>query len=124
MGNEQRVERVSFITLEDGDDLIVSFAISSAGGDQIRSLTLLRDPKCEVLLPVDERGVSVSYDGIPQLDDDFLERVRFSPPRVEVFTTSTRFTLDVSEVEDDELEFARRVLNRMNFDGQLLLEFE
>ncbi|HEX8209403.1 MAG TPA: hypothetical protein VF584_04370 [Longimicrobium sp.] len=123
MENEQRAKQVSFVTLEDGGDLIVSFAIS-AGQHEVHSLTLLRTPKYEVLLPPYERGVSVSYDGFPPCDDAFLERIRFVPPCVEVYATGASYTLDVSAVEEDEIKLARRILQRMNFDRQFLLEFK
>jgi hypothetical protein len=124
MSNEQRAKQVSFMTLEDGKDLIVSFAISEPGLDGISSLNLLRTPKYEVLLPEYERGVSVSYDGSPPCDDAFLERIRFVPPRVEVYATGASYTLDVSDVEEDEIKLARRILQRMNFDRQFLLELK
>jgi hypothetical protein len=48
--------RVEFITTEDEADLIVSFAIAPAAE---RSLTLLRSPQYEHLLPEEERGITV-----------------------------------------------------------------
>ncbi|HEX8674671.1 MAG TPA: hypothetical protein VF710_22410 [Longimicrobium sp.] len=123
MDNEQRPKQVGFVTLEDGKDLIVSFAIS-AKHESVDSLTLLRTPMYEPLLPVSERGVRVSYDGFPPCDDAFLERVRFVPPRVEVHATGGSYTLDVSAMEEDEIELARRILERMNFDRQFLLELK
>jgi hypothetical protein len=121
MDNEQRAKQVTFVTLEDGKDLIVSFAISAKHGS-VDSLTLLRTPMYEPLLPVSERGVRVSYDGFPPCDDAFLERIRLVPPCVEVYATGGSYTLDVSAVEDDEIKLARRILQRMNFDGQFVLE--
>ena len=59
--NDSGMHRVNFITTEQKDDLIASFAV--AAGDfpgDILSLTLLRTPKYEFVLGPDERGVSVS----------------------------------------------------------------
>ena len=49
-------QQVSFMTVEDDDDLVVSFGL---GEGAATSLTLLRTPKYESLLPPDERGVTV-----------------------------------------------------------------
>src|SRR3970040_1213533 len=55
-------QTVSFITTEDSDDLIVSFALADDEPGEIVTLMLLRTPKYESLLPEDERGVSVSHE--------------------------------------------------------------
>jgi hypothetical protein len=54
--------RVSFITIEEGDDLIVSFAVAGDFPGDVLSLTLLRTPKYEFILEPDERRVSVSWE--------------------------------------------------------------
>ena len=62
-GMDSGMYRVNFITTEQKDDLIVSFAV--AAGDfpgDILSLTLLRTPKYEFILGPDEQGVSVSWE--------------------------------------------------------------
>ena len=60
MNADPTPEVVAFITIEEGDDLIVSFAIADEEPGEIVSLTLFRTPKYEFILPTDERGVSVS----------------------------------------------------------------
>lgn len=47
---------VPFLSVEDDDDLIVSFAL---GEHASTSLTLLRTPKYEFILTEEERGVAV-----------------------------------------------------------------
>jgi len=59
------MRNVSFITKEDDDDLIVSFAIPAPDLFDVKSLTLLRTPKYEFILDDAERGVNVSYDDFP-----------------------------------------------------------
>ena len=69
------MESVSFINCEDdGTDQIVSFALAY-GEMEIRSLTLLRTPKFEVLLDESERGVSVSLEHEIDEDADLLDEV-------------------------------------------------
>jgi len=55
-------EPVQFITVEEGDDLIVSFAIDAGEPGEIRSLTLMRNVKWAPYLPPDEQGVRVGDD--------------------------------------------------------------
>ena len=58
-------ENAWFITNEDGDDLIVSFAIPIDDAGNIKSLTLLRTRKYEFALEESERGVTVSREDFP-----------------------------------------------------------
>ena len=66
-------EPVSFITVQDDDDLIVAFAIALEDPGEIASLILQRTPKYELLLPPEERGVAVSHELYPE---DAHEMVR------------------------------------------------
>lgn len=52
------MESVSFITTEEGDDLIVSFAIENPEPGDVKSLILLRTLKYEFAFEEDERGVN------------------------------------------------------------------
>ena len=113
--------RVNFITTEQKDDLIVSFAV--AAGDfpgDILSLTLLRTPKYEFILGPDERGVSVSWEE-DEDESELLLAVERSKDVVKLSTTRREFTLDVSHVDGDDLRRMRKVLQKMNFDGTIKL---
>jgi hypothetical protein len=113
--------RVNFITTEQGDDLIVSFAI--AAGDfpgDILSLTLLRTPKYEFILDPDEQGVSVSWEE-DEDESELLLEVERSGDRMRLKTTRREFSLDVSHVDDGELRRMRKVLHKMNFDKAIKL---
>ena len=113
--------RVNFITTEQKDDLIVSFAI--AAGDfpgDILSLTLLRTPKYEFILDPDERGVSVSREE-DEDENELLLGVERSGDVVQLNTTTRQFILDVSHVDDDDLSHMRKVFHKMNFDGAIQL---
>jgi hypothetical protein len=112
-----------FVTLQDRDDLIVSFAIADEEPGEIISLILLRTPKYEALLPTDERGVSVSHEAFPEDDDrDRLRRLKMSGPVVTVETTRAQYDLDVSNVDRRELLEAQQILKKMNFDRCFILE--
>jgi len=110
------MHRVNFITTEQGDDLIVSFAVAEAGYPaDILSLTLLRTPKYEFIVEPDERGVSVSWEKDDD-EDELLLGVERSGDMVKLSTTKREFVLDVSRVDDDELTRMHKVLHRMNLD--------
>jgi hypothetical protein len=116
-------ESVAFITIQEGDDLIVSFAIADEEPGEIVSLILLRTPKYEFILPADERGVSVSHESFPEDEDrDRLRRIRVATPIVTIETTHTQYELDVSKVDPRELGAAQRILKQMNFDQCFVLE--
>lgn len=120
-GIDSEMYRVDFITTEQKDDLIVSFAIAAGyfPGD-ILSLTLLRTPKYEFILNPDELGVSVSWEE-DEDEHELLLEIEYSGDTVKLNTTRREFTLDVSHVDDDDLSRMCKVLHKMNFDGAIRL---
>ena len=115
-------QTVSFITAEDGDDLIVSFALADDEPGEVVTLMLLRTPKYESLLPEDERGVSVSHEGEFDDEGDYLRRISLAGSGITIESTRRRYELDVSRVDRRELKAARKVLTHMNFDQRFVLE--
>jgi len=115
------MERVSFITTESGDDLIVSFAIQASEDGEVKSLTLLRTPKYEFILDDTERGVIVSFDEFPEDEDDLLQGIELSETLVRIRTNHRDYELDVQAVDDEELKEAKRILKKMNFDDHFEL---
>lgn len=112
-------EHVPFITAETGDDLIVSFGL---GPHAVTSLTLLRTPKFEHLLPPAERGVSVSDKSSSADAQCFLVAVRWQGNTVQIESTAKTHTLDVSSVAPDEISEALAVLKQMNFDNRFKID--
>jgi hypothetical protein len=88
----------------------------------VKSLILLRTPKYEFILDDDERGVTVSHDDQPEVEDDLLRRISLTSGVVGIETKYNRYELDVSRVDRKELEKARTILRRMNFDDRFTLE--
>jgi hypothetical protein len=88
----QHVSVLTIEDLEDGDDLIVSFGL---GETAHTSLTLLRTPKYESLLPQEERGVSVgtAFDGASERE--LLVALRWGARYVLIESTRGRFNLDM-----------------------------
>ena len=81
------MERVAFITTEEGDDLIVSFAIEDEEPGEVKSLILMRTPKYEFVFYDHERGVNVSHEDFPERGDELLRRIRLSSDVVTIEST-------------------------------------
>lgn len=118
------MERVSFLTTEDADDLIVAFAIEDPEPDAVKSLILLRTPKYEFALENHERGVNVSHDEQPEIEDNLLRRISLASHVVIVETKYNRYELDISRVDIKELLKACTILRKMNFDDRFTLELD
>ena len=112
------MKRVDFLTAESGDDLIVAFAISRADPGEIRTLSLIRTPKYEFILEASERGVSVSDEDRDEDDNDLLKEIEFRGDEVRIVSENTKYHLDCSRVDPEELEDAKKILRAMNFDSR------
>lgn len=106
--------KVEFITSEDERDLIVSFALAPAAH---RSLTVLRSPQYEHLLPEEERGATVGPLDPRETETDFLASVQWLGARVVVKTQRHEYNLDISAVAENEVVEAKAVLRKMVKDG-------
>lgn len=105
---------VPFLTVEgDDDDLLVSFGL---GVHAERSLTLLRTPKYESLLPVEERGVSVGTGRSTSLERELLLAVAWGAREVAIRSTRHLYVLDIHAVDPQEIRAAKVILGKMNFD--------
>jgi hypothetical protein len=106
--------QVEFITSEDEQDLIVSFAIAPSAN---RSLTLLRAPQYEHLLPEVERGATVGPLDPNDVETDFLVSVQWLGVHVIVKSQRHEYKLDISAVAENEIAEAKAVLLKMVKDG-------
>ena len=112
------MELVSFISTEDEPpDLILSFAIWQPEYDDIRSLILMRTPGHEILLDESERGVNVSDEDWIDDDEDMLEKIEFGDGFVSITTNNHQFESDIRKIEQEEIEQAKTILKKMNFDN-------
>ena len=120
-------ESVTFISIENEDDLILSFFIAPPDDPTDgRSLILLRSPKWEILIPDQERGVKVSDEAWlveEKWEDNFLERIQLGDTTAVVDGRYSQHKLDLSRVERSDLRAARKILKKMNFDKRYKLEF-
>lgn len=108
---------VSFITVEDGTDLIVSFAVMDPeDGSFLDSLIIIRTPKYERFLDPDERCPMVSF----PLEDAGVERWPLSVASysaddgvITIRCEGATFALDISRIEHDEFDAMAKILRKM-----------
>jgi hypothetical protein len=113
------MERVLFITVETGDDLVLSFAVQRHDDPaEIESLILMRTPKYEFIFEEHERGVKVSFERHENEEDDFLRRIDYSESdaTVRIQTSSLKYELDIRKVGAKEVKKMRELLKKMNYD--------
>jgi hypothetical protein len=110
------MDRAEFITVEQTKkDLILSFAISPSAE---RSLVLLRSPPYEILLPEEERGISIStVPGDDDYDRNLLLSVVWEASRVELRSQMRTYLVDISMVEKKEISAGQKLLRKMAKDG-------
>ena len=75
---------------------MVSFALEDNEPGEVVILILLRTPKCESLIPEDQRGVSVSHEVDFEDEDQYLRRIRLAVPVPTIESTRRAYELDVS----------------------------
>ena len=105
-----------FITVQQTKkDLILSFALAPSAE---RSLVLLRSPPYEILLPEEERGISISM--VPGDEDDdrnLLVSVLWEASRVELRSQLRTYLVDISMVDKKEISAGQALLREMAKDG-------
>ncbi|RYF64823.1 MAG: hypothetical protein EOO29_41615 [Comamonadaceae bacterium] len=110
-------QHVPFLTVEDEDDWVVSFALGPQGASR---LTLTRTPHLEFMLRPEQRGVSVGGVEAGQRPT-LLVAVQWGQKCVDVVSTAKRYSLDISKVDSATRAAALRVLGKMNFDQRFQL---
>lgn len=115
-------EPVSLITTENGDDLIVAYAIPVADDEEVVSLILQRTPKLETLFPPEDRGVFVSHELFPSEAHELATRIIVDGPHVDIETNIRTYRVDISGVDPGEVAEARKVLRLMVRAGGFKLE--
>jgi hypothetical protein len=118
-------ELVAFITVQTGEDLVLSFAVCKPDDPaDIESFTIVRTPKYEAFLEEWERGASVSFNRHLEGDEIVLLREVLYAPDDKCITLRTghrTYKLDVRKVDPSELSAMCGVLRKMNFDSSIRL---
>jgi len=115
---------VQFISLEEDEkDLILSFAVDDEGMG-VKSLILHRMLFFEHLLDEEKRGVKVSFEGdsFDQEDINMLSNISIGNREIKVETPFREFHLDISKIEQNEIEDAIELLKKQNYDDRFAIE--
>ncbi len=120
----KRTGKVKFINTEDeGVDMILSFAIEDENPVYVKSLILLRTPKYEPFLLEHERGVDVSLERVTAEDDRILlKTVKWGKGKVLIEDEKTTYEIDISAVSEEDVQQAKQLLVKMNFDSRFTME--
>ena len=116
--------KVQFISLDEDDkDLILSFAVDDEGME-IKSLILHRTLFFEHLLDEEERGVKVSLEGdsFDQEDFNMLSNISIGSREIKVTKPFREYHLDISKIEETEIEEAVELLKKQNYDNRFIIE--
>lgn len=116
------MENASFITNQEGDDLVVSFAIPRGVYGEVHSLTLLRTPKYEHVLDESERGVKVSFEDFSDDRTQFLKKVTITDDVVTMTTDHGIHMVNIKDVDQTEIQKSKQILKKMNFDNRFELQ--
>jgi hypothetical protein len=118
--------RVKFISLDEDDkDLILSFAIDDEEMG-IKSLILHRTLFFEHFLGEEERGVNVSFEGdsFDQEDVNMLSKISIGNREIKVTTPFREYHLDMSRIEEHEIEDAVELLKKQNYDDRFAIQID
>jgi hypothetical protein len=119
------MEPVSFIAAEDNPpDLILSFAIWQPELEDIRSLILVRTPEFEIFLDEFERGVKVNDEAWPKDEHEMLKKIDLGDDFAGIITDHHQFELDLRKVDKGEIEQAKAIIKKMNFDGRFEMRID
>lgn len=83
----------------------------------------MRAPEYEALLPVEERGVSVSFEGDTDFDVNLLKKISVSGGVVDVLSTHKNYKFSISSIELDDIKEMEKTLKRLNFDSTFEMTF-
>jgi hypothetical protein len=112
---------VRFTTIEDNDDLILSFSFDEGTEFGIDGFIIQRSPKFEFILMPHERGPSIDW-----TDDDEIitaKEIELSRKVVAIRTQYELYSFDISKISDEEFKEALEMLRKMNFDNAFKLSY-
>jgi len=119
--NRQKVmDKVNFITLQNDEDIVISFSFDEGTEFGIDGFTIQRNPGLEFFLDKDDRGACIEW-----LDEDdirvVLDVVNISR---EVITMKTKgkvyhYSFDIGNISDDEYTDLVEHFRLINFDNSI-----
>jgi hypothetical protein len=117
----RKMDIVRFTTIEDNDDLILSFSFDEGTEFGIDGFIIQRSPKFEFILMPHERGPSIDW-----TDDDEIitaKEIELSREVVVIRTQYELYSFDISKISDEEFKEVLEMLKKMNFDNVFKLSY-
>ena len=109
------MDRVNFLTIETGTDLILSFSFDDEGTEYgVDGFMIHRAPKFEGIFEPHERGPAVDW-----TDEDrivLLREVVFDRNSIKIVHDDGTENFDISHIDEKEYSGMLDVLEKMNFD--------
>ena len=108
------MDKVQFTTIEDNDDLILSFSFDEGTEFGVEGFIIQRSPKFEFVLSPHERGPSIDW-----TEDDVIvtvKEIELSRSMVVIKTQYEEYAFDLSRLSDKEFGAIVKILKKMNFD--------
>ncbi len=121
------MDTVSFINLEETDkDLILSFALDDGDGS-VRSLIFHRALFFENILPEEERGTKVSFEG-EELEEEqvhlnTLEEFQFDGDILRIISKFRLYEVDAGKLDSEDFKIIKQALERQNSDARFQVKF-
>ena len=109
------MDKVQFTTIEDNDDLILSFSFDEGTEFGVEGFIIQRSPKFEFVLMPHERGPSIDW-----TEDDEIITVKEIELTREVAVIKTQYeqySFDLSKLSAEEFGAVVEILKKMNFDN-------
>ena len=115
---------VEFISLEDDEkDIVVSFAIPDKDTG-VKSLILHRTLFFEELLPDQERGVMVSFEGelFSEAAPNMLKSIELSDQKIEINAIYRSYVVDVSKISGKDMTDLKLLVKKQNYDHRFQIK--
>ena len=109
------MDKVRFTTIQEDDDLILSFSFDEGTEFGVEGFMVHRCPKYEFALMPYERGPSVTWTD----DDEIVTVETFELSRASAIITTRyrQYAFDISGLSEHEVKVIGRVVGKMNFDN-------
>lgn len=69
-----------------------------------------------------ERGVKVSFEDLPDDRNELLKKLTIEGNIVTITTNYENYMVNIGKVEQKEINESKKILKKMNFDGQFELK--
>ena len=109
------MDRVRFTTIEDNDDLVLSFSFEEGTVFGIDGFIIQRTPKLEFTLRPYERGPAIDWTAEDEIIT--IQEIVLSRAVVVIKIHYDTYSFDISKISAEEFKGVIDILQKMNFDN-------